>query len=55
MMDELEECLLVGFIKLNRDGVLITQSHKEFERFFSQRCVNPMIVLLFRKVIELSF
>ena len=55
MVDQFEECFLVSSVKLNRDFILITQIRKEFKRFFSQRCVNPMIMLLVREVIELSF
>ena len=53
MVDQLEECILVGLVKLS--GYFITHICKEYKRFFSQRCVNPMIVFLTWEFIELSF
>jgi len=55
MVDQFEECFLVSFIKLAGDFILITQIRKEYERLSSQRCINPMIMFLFRKLVELSF
>ena len=52
MVDQLEEGFLVGFVELSRD--IFTHIRKEYECWLSQRRVNPMIVLLFRKLIELS-
>ena len=54
MVDQLEEGFLVGFVKLSRD-FLVIQIRKEYECLLSQRRVNPMIVFLLRKIVELSF